>query len=87
MVLASPPILGVPEPSNDGHVAGLGSPPLLAREWTHGATKYLVKLLKEHIKNYGTAVFKQQQWKRIREHVIKDHPSEARCIWTQVRDK
>ena len=87
MVLASPPILGAPGPSNDGHVAGLGSPPLLAREWTHGATKFLVELVKERIESYGTAVFKQQHWERIREQVIKDHPSEARRSWTQVRDK
>ena len=36
MVLALPPILGTPVASNDMHVVGLGSPPLLAREWTHG---------------------------------------------------
>ena len=87
MVLASPPILGAPGPSNDGHVAALGSPPLLPREWTHGATKYLVELVKERIESYGTAVFKKQHWERIWEHVIKDHPSEARRTWTQVRDK
>jgi hypothetical protein len=87
MVLASPPILGTPGPSNDGHVVGLGSPPLLAREWTHGTTKYLVELVKERIETYGTAGFKQQHWERIREQVIKDHPIEARRSWTQVRDK
>ena len=56
MVLASPPILGTPGPSNDRNVVGLGSPPLLAREWTHGAMKYLVELVKERIETYGTAV-------------------------------
>jgi hypothetical protein len=65
---------------NNGHVVALGSSPLLAREWTHGATKYIVKLVKECIESYGTMVFKQQHWERIREHVIKDHPSEALLI-------
>ena len=77
MVLASPILLGTPRPSNDGHVVGLGSPPFLARKWTHGATKYLVKLVKERIESYGTTVFKQQHWERIREKIVKDHPSEA----------
>jgi hypothetical protein len=36
MMFASPPVLGTPGPSNDGHIVGLGSPPLLAREWTNG---------------------------------------------------
>ena len=58
MLIASPPILGAPGLSNDGHVAGLELLPLLAREWTHGATKYLVELVKECIESYGTAVFK-----------------------------
>ena len=87
MVLASLLILGTPRPSNDGNVVSLRSPPLLAREWAHEATKYLVELVKEHIESYGTAVFKQQHWERIQEQVIKDHPSEARRTWTQVRDK
>ena len=78
MVLALPPILGTPGPSNDGNVVGLGSPLLLAREWTHGATKFLVELVKQRIESYGTAVFKQQHWERIREQVTNDHPSEAR---------
>ena len=58
-MLASPPVLDTPRPSNDGHVVDLGSPPLLAREWTHRATKYLAELVKERIENYGTTVFKQ----------------------------
>jgi hypothetical protein len=62
MVLASLPILDTPGPSNDGYIVGLGSSPLHAREWTHGATKYLVELVKE---TYGTAVFKQQHWEQI----------------------
>jgi hypothetical protein len=60
MVLASPPVLGTPRPSNDGHVMGLESSPFLTREWTHGATKYLVELVKEHIESYGTTIVKQQ---------------------------
>jgi hypothetical protein len=71
MVLASPPILGTPRSSNDRNVVGLGSPPLLAREWIHGATKYLVELVKERIESYGTMVFKQQYWERIRAQVSK----------------
>jgi hypothetical protein len=82
MVLASPPILGTPGSSNDGNVVDLGSPPFLAREWTHRGTKYLVELVKERIESYGTTVFKQQHWKRFREEVIKDHPSEAQQTWT-----
>lgn len=65
MVLASPPILGVLGPLNDGHVAGCGLLPLLAREWIHRAMKYLIELVNESIKSYGTAVFKQQQSKWI----------------------
>ena len=57
-MLASLPILDTPGPSNHGHVVGLGSPPLLGREWTHGATKYLVELVEERIESYGTMVFK-----------------------------
>jgi hypothetical protein len=87
MVLASLPILGTPRSSNDGNIVGLGSPPLLAREWSHGATKYLVELVKERIESYGTTVFKQQHWEKIRKQVIKDHSSSARRTWTQVRDK
>ena len=87
MILVSPSILGAPGPSKDGHVAVLGSPPLLAREWTNGATKYLVELVNERIESYVTAVFKHQHWERIREQVIKDHPNEARCTWTHVQDK
>ena len=65
MMLAEPPILGTPGPSSDGNIVDLGSPPLLAREWTHRATKYLVELVKEHIETYGTAVYKQQHWEQI----------------------
>ena len=71
MVLALPPILGVSESLNDGHVATCGSPLLLAREWTHEATKFLVELVKKSIESYCTAVFKQQHWERIQEQVIK----------------
>ena len=53
MVLAPPS-----GPSSNGHVVGLGSPPLLVREWTHEATKYLIELVKEKLDSYGTSVFK-----------------------------
>ena len=87
MVFASPSVLGTLGPSTDGHVVGLGSPPLLPREWIRGATKNVMELVKERIESYGIIVFKQQHWERIREHVVRDHPSEARRTWTQVRDK
>ena len=77
MVFASPPIMCIPKPLNNGHVAGLGSQSLLTRKWIHEATKYLVELAMEHIENYGTAIFKQQHWERIREQVTTDHPSVA----------
>lgn len=32
-------------------------------------------------------LIEQQNWERIREHVVRDHPSEACKIWTQIRDK
>ena len=57
---------------------GLDSPPLLVSEWTHGAINYLIKLVKEIIESCGTLVFKQHHWERIREHIVRDHPSEAR---------
>ena len=76
-MLASPPVLGTLGTSNDGHVVCLGSSPLLAREWTHEATNYLIELVKERIKSYDTTVFKQQYWERIKEQVVRDHPNEA----------
>ena len=57
MVLASPLILGA---SNDGHVAGIRSPPLLAREWIPEAIKYLIELVKDRIESYDTEIFKNQ---------------------------
>ena len=58
-MLASPPVLGTPKSSNDRHVVGLRSPPLLAREWTHGATKYLIELVNEHIESYSATIYKR----------------------------
>ena len=87
IVFASPPILGTPSlPIND-EISGLGSSSLSAREWTHSATKFLIELVKERIESYGTTVFKQQNWERIRDQVLKEHPNEARRTWTQIRDK
>ena len=57
MVFASPLVLGTPRPSDNGRVVGLQSPPLLAREWIHEATGYLVELVKERIESYGTTFF------------------------------
>jgi hypothetical protein len=42
MVLASSPVLGTLGPLNDRYVVDLGSPRLLAKQWIHGATTYLV---------------------------------------------
>ena len=86
-MLASPLVLGTLGPSNDGHIVGLGSPPLLTREWTHGGMKYLSKLVKKIIESYGTTIFKQQHLEKIPEQVVKDQPNKTRRIWTQVRDK
>jgi hypothetical protein len=81
MVFASPPFLGTPRPSNEGHVVYLGPPLLLARKWIHGATKYLVELVKERIESNDTTVFKQERCERIREQIVRDHLSEAQQIW------
>lgn len=78
MVFASSPILGTPGSSTKRHVVDLGSPPLLTREWTYEATKYLIKLVKKKIKSYVTNVFNQQHSERITKQVMRDHPSEAR---------
>lgn len=43
--------------------------------------------MKEKIESYGTSVFKQQNWERIREHVVRDHPSEASKFWNQIYNK
>jgi hypothetical protein len=69
-VLASPPILVTRGPSNDGYIVNLGSPPLLAREWIHGATKYIVDLVIERIESYGTTVFELQHWERGFENML-----------------
>lgn len=57
VVFASPPVLGTLRPSTDGHIVGLGSPPLLARKWTHRVTEYLIELVKERIESCDTTVF------------------------------
>lgn len=87
MVLASPPIFGTPASSTDGQIVDLGSPLFSAKEWIHVATKYLIELVKERIESYAIIVFKQQHWESIREHVVRDRPSETKRTWTQVRDK
>jgi hypothetical protein len=43
--------------------------------------------VKEKIEGFGTTVFKQQNWERIREQILKEHPNEPRRTWTQIRDK
>lgn len=51
MVLASPLILDTPAPSTNGQIVGLEL--LLAKKWTHVATKYLVDLVKKKIKSHN----------------------------------
>ena len=51
------------------------------------STKFLIELMKERIESYETTIFKQKHWKRIREQVVRYHPSKARRTWIQVRDK
>lgn len=60
IVLTSTPILGTPSLPTDSEIIGLGSSFLPAREWTDGATKFLIKLVKEMIESFGIMVFKQQ---------------------------
>ena len=86
-IIASPPRLGTPPPSTSDVAIVGATPSLPSREWTQASTKFLIELVKEIIKSYATNVFKQKHWERIREQVIKDHPSEARRTWIQVRDK
>jgi hypothetical protein len=43
--------------------------------------------MKEKIESYGKFVFKQQNWERIKEHVVRDHPSEASKIWNHIKNK
>jgi hypothetical protein len=87
IVLASPLILGTPSLPTDDEISPLGSSSLPAREWTHSATKFLIELVRERIESFGTTVFKQQNWEKIREQILKEHPNEARRTWTQIRDK
>ena len=63
------------------------TPSLPSREWTQASTKSLIELVKERIESYGTNVLKQKHWERIREQVVKDHPSKTRRTWIQVQDK
>ena len=65
VVFASPPVSGTLRPSADGHIVGLGSSPLLAREWTHRATKYPIELVKERIESYGTTVLSNNIGRRF----------------------
>ena len=84
MIIASPPHLSTPPPSTSD-VAIVGATSFLpSREWTQASTKSLIELVKERIESYGTNIFKQKHWKRIREQVVKDHPTEARRTWIQV---
>ena len=87
IVFASPPILGTPSLPTDSKITVLGSSPLPAREWTHGATKFLIELVKEMNESFGTTLFKQQNWERIREQILKEYPNEARRTWIQITDK
>ena len=87
MIIASPPCLGTPPPSTSDVAIVGATPSLPSREWTQASTKFLIELVKERIESYGTNVFKQKHWERIREQVIKDHSSKARRTWIQVRDK
>ena len=80
MIIASPPRLGTPPPSiSDVAIVG-ATLSLPSREWTQVSTKFLIELVKERIESYETNIFKQKHWERIREQVIKDHPSKARRI-------
>ena len=87
MIIASPLRLGTPPPSTSDVAIVGASPSLPSREWTQASTKSLIELVKERIESYGTNGFKQKHWERIREQVVKNHPTEARRIWIQVRDK
>ena len=91
MLIASPPGLGapsppVPSPNRDAREAE-EVPPLVSRQWTQGATRCFLKLVKENIETYGSSLFQQKHWVRIREQLVKDHPSEEKRTWLQVRDK
>lgn len=43
-----------------------------------------MELVNERIESYGTTFFKQQHWERVKEHVVKDHPSEVWRTWTPI---
>ena len=84
MIIASPPRLDTPPPSTSDVAIVGASPSLPSREWTQASTKSLIELVKKRIESYGTNVFKQKYWERIREQVVKDHPTKARRTWIQV---
>ena len=62
-------------------------PSLATKDWTYVAIEYLIESVKERIERYDIIIFKQQHWEMIKEHVVRDHPSETRKFWTQVMDK
>ena len=78
MIIASPPYLGTPPPSTSDVAIVEATPSLPSREWTQASTKFLIELVNERIESYETNVFKEKHGERIREQIIKDHPSEAR---------
>lgn len=61
--------------------AFLGSSCLSIIEWNYVATKFLIELVKDMIESFDKAVFKQQNWKNIREQILKEHQSEAIRTW------
>ena len=87
MIITSPPCLGTPPPSTNDVAIVRATPLLPSREWIQVSTKFLIELVKERSESYGTNIFKQKHWERIREQVVREHPSKARRTWTQIRDK
>lgn len=43
--------------------------------------------MKEKIESYDTIILKQKNHENIREHVVREHHTEARKTWTQIKDK
>lgn len=72
-----PTILGTPSLLTDDKISGLDSSSLSAREWIHGTIKFLIALVKEMIESFDTTVFNQQNWKKIREKILKEHSNNA----------
>ena len=77
MIDASPPNLGTLALTSYVTIVK-ATPPLVSKEWTQVATKYLIQLVKERIESYKITIYKQKYWKRIREQVVKDHSSETK---------